>query len=186
MNNNYKKFISILQVILICYEYYFCYNIHKTIYSIYEFIININKNDKVINNNQSSIYDKTEINELINIKEKSEFNFLYDNKYHKRIQSIEIIKCNLNDISILQKANLIKLELLTLSNNNIVSIDPLLTMNTPCLRALNLSSNKITADYIYVFKSMNFPNLNFLSLARNFIHNHNIFTYFEKYENLQF
>ena len=144
----YKKFLNILQIILICYEYYFCFNIHKTINSIYDFINNMNSIDKVINNNSKNNNDVKQ-NELINVKEKPEFNYIYHNKYHEKIKSIEIIKCNFNDINIFQKTNFINLELLSLSNNNIANIEPLLNMKAPNLISLNLSSNKIKDDYIY-------------------------------------
>ena len=184
INEDYKKLLNILQIILICYEYYFCYNIHKTINSIYEFINNMDADDKVFNYN-SKINNDIKQEELINVKEKPEFNYIYNNKYHENIKSIEIIKCNFNDISIFQKTNFINLELLSLSNNNITNIEPLINMKAPELKSLNLSSNKITDDYIYIFPSLNFPKLIFLSLARNFIHKHDIFGYFKKYKNLQ-
>jgi Leucine-rich repeat (LRR) protein len=177
-DDNCKKFLCIIQLILICYKYYFCYNIYQTLNLMHDFITieEINR----INNNENSIKQK----ELINVKEKREIICLYDKKYHEKIKSIEIIKCNFYNINILADSNFLNLEVLSLSNDNIINIKPLLSMKAPNLKKLNLSSNKITDDYIDIIKDLNFPELNFLSLSRNYFHKYKIFNCFKNHEKL--
>ena len=123
--------------------------------------------------------------QLVNIKEKREFIYIKNVKYHDKIKSIEIIKNNIYDISILVKANLINLEILSLADNNIRDISPIKDINAPNLKKLNLSTNKITDKYIYVINDMNFPNITFINLARNYLHDYNIFKCFGKYKYLE-
>ena len=177
-DDNCKKFLCIIQLILICYKYYFCYNIYQTLNLMHDFITIEEKNR--INNNENSIKQK----ELINVKEKREIICLYDKKYHEKIKSIEIIKCNFYNINILADSNFLNLEVLSLSNDNIINIKPLLSMKAPNLKKLNLSSNKITDNYIDIIKDLNFPELNFLSLSRNYFHKYKIFNCFKNHEKL--
>ena len=181
-DDNYKKFLCIIQLILICYKYYFCYNIYKTIISLYEFINSSNTiENKITYNNKIDIKQK----DLINVKEKREFIYIYNAEYHEKIKSIEIIKCNFYDITIFEKAKLINLEVLTLSNNNINNFKQLLLMDSPKLKELNLSSNKIKDDNINLIEKMNFPELIFFSLGRNYIHKYEIFNCFKKFKKLR-
>ena len=143
-DDNCKKFLCIIQLILICYKYYFCYNIYQTLNLMHDFI----------------------------------------KKYHEKIKSIEIIKCNFYNINILADSNFLNLEVLSLSNDNIINIKPLLSMKAPNLKKLNLSSNKITDNYIDIIKDLNFPELNFLSLSRNYFHKYKIFNCFKNHEKL--
>ena len=184
INKNFVNFLLILKSILICTKIYFCSNIYKTIESISKFIddniFEINHKD-----NKNEIIKIPKMKQLINIKEKNELKYLTDPKYHNEIKSIEFLKNNFFDISILKNTELINLESLSLSYNNIVNIDPLKSMKAPNLKKLNLSTNLIPDKYIYVIKDMDFPNLIYINLGRNYFHNFNIFTCFEKKNNLE-
>ena len=185
LNEKITNFLLILKMILICSKKYFCYNIYKTINSTKIFLDSIkNIPNNTYEQNTGRIIISRGEEQSVNIKEKKELINLKDNQYHNKIKLIELMKINLFDISILKNSELINLEILSLINNNIVNIDPIKTMKAVNLKELNLSSNLIPDKYIYVFKEMNFPKLNFVSLARNFLHNFDIFNSFKKCKNL--
>lgn len=171
-----QNFLIILMAILICTDKYFCKNIQTTINSIKDFIDKKPEN-KPENDNAKSM------EKSINIKNKNEFSSLKNSLI--KINSIEIIKNNFYDISVLKNINFTYLITLSLSDNNIVDISPLKNMNAPNLKDLILSTNKITDEYINVIDDMNFPNLTFINLCRNYFHDYNLFKYFKKFKYLK-
>ena len=110
-------------------------------------------------------------------------------KEKEQLNSIKINKSNFNDLTYFTNAKLINLKILTLSNNNLVNIKPLATVEAPNLSHLNLSMNLITDEYsnyidTIVFK---FENLQDLNLYMNRFHKYSIFKSFnhhKKFENL--
>ena len=186
-NEKFENFLTILKMILISSKNYFSFNIYKTINTTKNYLDKIKiVNENTFNNktNENIIFNKSRT-QLVNIKEKREFIYIKNVKYHEKIKSIEIIKNNIYDISILNKTNLINLEILSLADNNIRDISPIKNINAPNLKKLNLSTNKITDKYIYVINDMNFPNITFINLARNYLHDYNIFKCFGKYKYLE-
>lgn len=184
-NGKFEQFLTILKMVLISSKYYFCYNIYNTIISANNYLDKLQKGYLKSNKNEIILVQKDENQkQLINIKEKKEFIYIKNNKYHEKIKSIEIIKNNFNDISILNNTNLIILETLSLPDNNIKDISPLQNMKAPNLKNLNLSTNKLTDDNISIINNMDFPNLIFINFARNYFHNYEIFKYFNKYKQL--
>ena len=184
-NGKFEQFLTILKMVLISSKYYFCYNIYNTIISANNYLDKLQKGYLKSNKNEIILVQK-DVNQkqLINIKEKKEFIYIKNNKYHEKIKSIEIIKNNFNDISILNNTNLIILETLSLPDNNIKDISPLQNMKAPNLKNLNLSTNKLTDDNISIINNMDFPNLIFINFARNYFHNYEIFKYFNKFKQL--
>ena len=182
----FEEFLTILKMILISSQNYFCYNIYKTIISTKNYLDNIKCENSNSNKNKIIIFSSEQMQKhLVNIKEKNEFIYIKDYKYHEKIKSIEIIKNNFYDISIFNNTNFINLETLSLSDNNITDISPLKNMKAPYLKNLNLSTNKIDDENTYVINNMDFPNLTFINLARNYFHNYNIFKCFKKFKNLE-
>lgn len=125
-NGKFEQFLTILKMVLISSKYYFCYNIYNTIISANNYLDKLQKGYLKSNKNEIILVQK-DVNQkqLINIKEKKEFIYIKNNKYHEKIKSIEIIKNNFNDISILNNTNLIILETLSLPDNNIKDISSL-------------------------------------------------------------
>ena len=181
----FEEFLTILKMILISSQNYFCYNIYKTIISTKNYLDNIKCENFYSNNNEIIIFHSEKIQKhLINIKEKNELIYIKNDKNHNKIKSIEIIKNNFNNINILNNTNLINLETLSLSDNNITDITPLKNMRAPNLKNLNLSTNKLTDENIPILNNMNFPNLIFINFARNYLHNFEIFKCFKKFKRL--
>ena len=181
----FEEFLTILKMILISSQNYFCYNIYKTIISTKNYLDNIKCENFHSNNNEIIIFHSEKIQKhLINIKEKNELIYIKNDKNHNKIKSIEIIKNNFNNINILNNTNLINLETLSLSDNNITDITPLKNMRAPNLKNLNLSTNKLTDENIPILNNMNFPNLIFINFARNYLHNFEIFKCFKKFKRL--
>ena len=181
----FEEFLTILKMILISSQNYFCYNIYKTIISTKNYLDNIKCENFYSNNNEIIIFHSEKIQKhLINIKEKNELIYIKNDKNHNKIKSIEIIKNNFNNINILNNTNLINLETLSLSDNNITDITPLKNMSAPNLKNLNLSTNKLTDENIPILNNMNFPNLIFINFARNYLHNFEIFKCFKKFKRL--
>ena len=125
-NGKFEQFLTILKMVLISSKYYFCYNIYNTIISANNYLDKLQKGYLKSNKNEIILVQK-DVNQkqLINIKEKKEFIYIKNSKYHEKIKSIEIIKNNFNDISILNNTNLIILETLSLPDNNIKDISSL-------------------------------------------------------------
>ena len=194
-NDNKENFLLILKMILICSKNYFCYNIHTTIAEAIKFINNKFKSVFNCINNINNNINKNKIiisiikkNELININDKNRLStYLKTNNYKdeaQKIKSIELQKSNFYNINIFINYGFEKLEILSLVNNNISNIEPLLKIRAPNLKKLSLKSNKITDEYIYVIKEMNFPKLNSLILESNYFHDFELFNCFSKYEYL--
>lgn len=182
-------------MILICSKNYFCHNIHTTIAEAIKYINNkfkrvfnyTNNINKDVNKN-INIISISKKNELLNINNKNRLlTYLKKIKYKdeiKKIKSIELQKSNFYNINILGGRHFEKLEILSLTNNNISNIKPLLNIRAPNLKKLSLNANKITDKYIYVIKYMEFPKLNSLILESNYFHDFELFNYFSKYEYL--
>jgi len=183
--SKFEEFLTILKMILISSQNYFCYKVYKTIILTKNFLDNIKCENTNINKNEIIIFSSERIQKhLINIKEKNEFIYIKNDKYHNRIKSIEIIKKNFNNINILNNTNLINLETLSLPDNNITDLTPLKNISAQNLKNLNLSTNKLTDENIPIINSMDFPNLIFINFARNYFHNFNIFKCFKKFKRL--
>ena len=194
-NDNKENFLLILKMILICSKNYFCHNIHTTIAEAIKFINNkikrvfnyTNNINKDVNKN-INIISISKKNELLNINNINRLlTYLKIIKYKdeiKKIKSIELQKSNFYNINILGGRHFEKLEILSLANNNISNIKPLLNIRAPNLKKLSLNANKITDECMYVFKDMEFPKLNSLILESNYFHDFGLFNYFSKYEYL--
>ena len=103
---------------------------------------------------QITIYSKRDL--LKDLNNKSEL-----------IININIKKNNLFDISQICQANLINLEELALSQNNISNIEPLINAKFKKVKKIDLSDNKIGDNNIEYFKKLKFKELKELNLFSN-------------------
>ena len=110
--------------------------------------------------------------------------FIQDDKNNQLINSINLKQINL-DISRLCKINLINLKELSLCDNNISNIEPLINATFIDLKNLDLSKNKLDNDNIPYIKKFKFAELISLNLFSNDFTDFEIFKAVEKFKKLK-
>ena len=164
-----EKAFRIIRLIVISFQENHCLESLDNIRNSFDFIMKQKKDMKIMKNIKTRRLD-------LEITQEKE-----------QIYSIRINQSNYNDLTYFTNAKLINLKILTLSNNNLVNIKPLATVEAPNLSYLNLSMNLITdeySDYIdkIVFK---FENLKDLNLYMNLFHKYSIFKSFNHHKNFK-
>ena len=170
-------FIFLINMIINDYEQYPNYNLIKNIENIYISLQNL------IKNNDDNL-EKLDINKILDIKSKHEFDDLEksDNKTLLLINSINISQINFYDISKFCKIKMENLKELNLSDNNIEDIKPLINAPFINLELLDLKRNRIgdkNISYIKEFKFKKLKNLNF------YFNNFTQYEFFKAIENFK-
>ena len=172
-----ENFIILISMIINDYEQYPNYNLIKNIENIYISLQNLIKDD-------DDNLDRLDINKIIDIKSKHEFDDLekLDNKTVMLINSIDISAINFYDISKFCKIKMENLKELNLSDNNIEDIKPLIDAPFINLEILDLKKNKIgdkNIPYIQKFKFEKLKHLNF------YFNNFTEYAFFKAIENFK-
>ena len=164
-----EKAFRIIRLIVISFLENPCLESLTNIKNSFDFIMNQKKDMKIMKNIKAKRLD------------------LEITKEKEQIHSIRINQSNFNDLTYFTNAKLINLKILTLSNNNLVNIKPLATVEAPNLSHLNLSMNLITDEYSeYIDKIvLNFENLKNLNLYMNLFHKYSIFKSFNHHKNFK-
>ena len=161
----------VIKLILIDFNQYPCYFSYRSIENASIFIDKLRANNI---NNQIQILEK--IRKKGSLKEVKERNII----------TIEINHSDFYDINILTDKNFINLKKISLSNNHIINIKPLTTINAPLLSWINLSINYINDESLYLIEKIikKFDKLDILNLNDNKFKNPDIFSFFEGKKNL--
>jgi hypothetical protein len=160
------------------------YNLIKNIKNIINFFkIRIKSKNELID-----LINKALENKDINIIDQNEEN-TYKESTLEEISIIDIEKSNLynlNEFCLPQLKdkfkNLIELSLI---NNNIRNIEPLLNINLTSLKTLNFLMNKIGDDMIKCVEKLNLPNLKELIFDNNNFTNYDIFPAIQHFYKLE-
>ena len=174
-----KNIRILINMIINDYKRFPNYNIIKNIKKIHQisehFIKTENKN-----------LDELNMEKILNIKYIHELEelFIQDDKNNQLINSINLKQINL-DISRLCKINLINLKELSLCDNNISNIEPLINATFIDLKNLDLSKNKLDNDNIPYIKKFKFAELISLNLFSNDFTDFEIFKAVEKFKKLK-
>jgi hypothetical protein len=160
------------------------YNLIKNIKNIINFFkIRIKSKNELID-----LINKALENKDINIIDQNEEN-IYKESTLEEISIIDIEKSNLynlNEFCLPQLKdkfkNLIELSLI---NNNIRNIEPLLNINLTSLKTLNFLMNKIGDDMIKCVEKLNLPNLKELIFDNNNFTNYDIFPAIQHFYKLE-
>ena len=149
----YSNFIKFINSLIYDYNNYTCYSHFLIINNLYQFLENFKKNQ--------DLDLKKDIN-IININ-----NYKFISANPTLITNIILINCNIYDITIFCKNNLINLVILNLKNNNISNIECLPSAKFKNIETLDFSFNRIGDDKIKYFSLLEFEKLNFLNLYGN-------------------
>ena len=179
---NINLLFNLLKYLIIMFKEYSCYNYYKSIINVIEKISNLYKelinNNKNKKNNIDNIYIK-KIDELDKIiKKKIRYpRELNSNCDYEKILSINVIKKSF-DIKIIEEFRTKKLENLekiSLRENNLKSIEPLINIEFPNLKYLNLGKNRLDNKNIEYLCSLNVKNLKYLNIFENNITDPQVF-----------
>ena len=192
--SNYGKgkntLINLINAELNSYKNYPCYTNYKNLNNLFIFLRqnkdkNNNKNINQNENNKKGLSIK-----IKNAKDLKNFIKEYPDKINT-IESINIQTQNFYDLSFLKKNessisydNLIELNL---KKNNISDIKPLISINFPELKNLNLSMNRLSNQSIddihHLFKTC--PKLEKLDLSNNAFTDYRLFEFSKEFKNLK-
>ena len=154
-NNDNKENISsiakLLELIVLSYKNSHCFNSFKNLYNLFDFLEKINNNEKKLNMNKK---ENIKMEFFLKIKQPI---YLKDflKKFPKdtdKIESIIIPRYNFYDLKLLKLNELPSsynnLIILDLRNNNISDISPLISINFPELKILDISINRLSNESI--------------------------------------
>ena len=172
--SNINLLYKLLKDIIIMFKEFSCYNYYKSIINLIEKILHLykelNNNNNNNKNNIDNIYIKKidELHKIIKkkIRNPRELNSNYD---YENILLINIVGKSF-DIKTMEKfrgKKLENLEKISFLENNLKSIEPLINIEFPNLKYLNLGKNRLDNKNIEYLCSLNAKNLIFLNLCEN-------------------
>ena len=166
-----KNSFFVIKLILLYFNQYPCYFSYRSIENVSIFLDKLRANNI---NNQIQFLEK--------VRKKVSLTKIKEDK----IITIEINQSNFNDISILTNKTFNNLKRLSLSNNHIINIKPLATINAPLLTWIDLSINYINDESLNLIAKIieNFDKLDILNLNDNKFTNPDIFSFFDGKKNL--
>ena len=161
-----------MELIVLSYKNSHCFNSFKNLYNLFDFLEKINNNEKKLNMNKK---ENIKMEFFLKIKQPI---YLKDflKKFPKdtdKIESIIIPRYNFYDLKLLKLNELPSsynnLIILDLRNNNISDISPLISINFPELKILDISINRLSNESIGNINdlSKNCPKLETLNLFNN-------------------
>lgn len=118
-------------------------------------------------------------------KLEKQINFYEANSFYKIQINEEKTNNIMKDLSLFRGKELINLKILTMNNIELIDISSILTCSFSNLERLDFDSNLITNDCINVFKDLDLPKIDYLSLFDNQITSTEIFGIIEKYKTLK-
>ena len=187
-----STFINLLHAELNSYKKYPCYTNYKNLNNLFKFLRQ-NKDNNKENNNNINQNENNKIELFLKIKSLKELkNLIID--YPDKINIIESINIqaqsfyDLNSLKINESlTHYNKLIELNLKKNNISDITPLISINFPELKNLNLSMNRLSNQSIddihHLFKTC--PKLEKLDLSTNAFTDYRLFEFSKEFKNLK-
>ena len=185
-----SQLIKLMKGIIFSYKNYPCYNNYKNLNNLFNFIRQIKEN-----NNDKNIYQKENIKmELfLKIKKVRELKDLINN-FPEKINLIESIKIQAQNF---YNLNLLKINAATISYNNLIELDlkknnisditPLISINFPELKYLDLSMNRLSDqnldDIHRLFKCCN--KLQSIDLSNNAFTDYKLFEFSKDFKYLK-